>query len=139
MSEHEEQAMGFLKKANATMEIKCVGTVDRFPNDDSGFTGERGKYEYTIKRNGKTYTFDFYGSINDWAEGRNPTAYDFLACCTKDEVPVDVWDFADEFGYDIHDKKSFQRVSNIHKACQNEYQAISELFGDVLEDLREIY
>lgn len=137
MNEYEEQALQFLKKANATMEIKLVEPVDRFPNEEYA-TGKRGKYEYTIKRNGKTYTFDFYGSINDWRDQRPPTAYDFLACCTKDEVPKDVWDFAEDYGYEIHDKKSFQRVSNIQKACQTEYKAISELFGDVMDELREI-
>jgi len=67
-----------------------------------------------------------------------PDAYSVLACLTKYETPQDVWEFAAEYGYEINDRKSLNRVDRICMAVMEEYKDARRLFGDIMEQLREI-
>jgi hypothetical protein len=57
---------------------------------------------------------------------------------TKYEPYGDVWDFAHEFGYEIKNRKTYERVNKIYNGVRREWRGVSRLFGDVLEQLQEI-
>ncbi len=50
----------------------------------------------------------------------------------------DVWDFAKEFGYEIHDRQTFDRVNRTFKAVKREWRGVNRLFGDILDEFCEI-
>lgn len=85
-----------------------------------------------LKRNGKTYTFNFGQSIAKG--GEEPDIYDVLACLTKSD-PGSLEDFCSEYGYDSDSIKA-----NItYTAVCREWKAIDRLFSDIIEGLREIW
>ena len=49
-----------------------------------------------------------------------------------------MWDFASEYGYEIHDRTSYKNVERIYKAVQREYNGVMKVFADVMEGLCEI-
>ena len=137
MSNYEIQARNFLKKANAIMSITDKHEVGR-----EGAWSYR-LYRVTIKRDSKLvngrfnhYSFDFKSGIGNKSR---PSAYDVLSCVEKFPVEPDVWDFANEYGYTINSKESYQRVCKVHKACQTEYRKLLDLFGnDLMEELQKL-
>lgn len=138
MTNYEKQALDFLKSTNTKIIITKNGVVDRFPNDPKP-SGFRQRYHVTLSREGKCYTFPFYGSIASYEKGESITAYDVLACLQKYELPGDVWDFADEYGYKIDSRSEYMRVNRIYSACKKEYNSLLDLFGvDLLEQMQEI-
>lgn len=138
MNEYEKEAIEFLNKYNAKMTIEQLEVVDRFPTDDQA-TGNRYKYRITIKRDGKSYSFPFYDSINNYLNNERPNAYDILACVEKYEVCGDVWDFAREYGYIIDSRSSYNKVQRIYNACKTQYNKLLRLFGeDGMGELQEI-
>jgi hypothetical protein len=65
---------------------------------------------------------------------KQPTAYDVLACLTKNEVGT-FEDFCSEFGYDTDSKKA----EKTYNAVVNEYLNVCKLFTDAeIEQLQEI-
>lgn len=137
-SEYTKQAKTFLRKAHARMSITYAGTVNGFPFDERD-SNNHNKYIVRIDRDGKSYRFPFYDSaFNTW-HGKRPTAYDVLACVEKYEPEADVWDFADEFGYDIDSRAEYRRVERIWRACTEQYKKLLRLFGEeLLAELQEI-
>ena len=120
------------------MTIEQIAVVDRFPGDNKA-TGNRYKYRITIKRNGKSYQFPFYDSINNYITNKRPNKYDVLLCIEKYEIYGDVWDFAEEYGYNISDHESYNNVQRIYNACKTQYNKLLRLFGeDGMNDLQEI-
>ena len=135
MGECNKQATDFLNKVRAKMSISLVAwEQNRLWNEDF----LRPKYRVTIHRKGyNSWAFTFWGNIR----GDRVTEYDVLACLVKDEVPEYVEDFAKEYGYDYNpyeDSKEARRVERIHRATQREYEHVKRLFGDTLDELREI-
>lgn len=139
-NEYDKQAREFLRKAGAKMSICRVEIVDRFPTDDSDSgRGYRWKYRVTIRRAGKSYSFDFYDSIRAYMDDDRPRPYDILASVEKYEPFGDVWDFAAEYGYTIDSRDSYNRVQCIYNACTKQYKRLLDIFGEALmDDLREI-
>lgn len=138
VNEYEQSAKDFLNRANAKMKICRCGVVDHFPGDDTA-TGYRYKYNVRIDRNGKSYSFPFYDSVNNYRKNERPTAYDILACVEKYEIYGDIWDFASGYGYEIHDKKTYSKVNRIYNACKIQYNKLLRLFGaEFMEELQEI-
>jgi hypothetical protein len=135
MSQHAEQAEKFVQDAGATMNIE-------FQFHGPHFAGEkesRDVYRVEIRRGGKSMAVAFGQSLADSGQKRvKPTPYDVLASLQKHEPEMDVWDFANEYGYEINDRESYMRVSRIHMAVQQEYEDVLRVFGDVLERLQEI-
>jgi hypothetical protein len=132
MTNYERQAQEFLNNVGATLKIEYVKRDFYFEDDKQ----PRDIFRFTIKRNGEQYTGKFGQSIANC--GKEPTAYDILACLTKYETYGDEWDFANEFGYEICDKPSYNKVKRIYKAVQREYKGVNRLFADVIDELCEI-
>lgn len=127
----------FLKETGTTMDIEYVETVYGFPFDEKD-TYPHKQYNVTLKRNGKEYSFPYYGSYYDYKNNRFPTKHEILGACELYDVGS-MKDFVEEFGYEIYDRKSFERVENIWLNCKYQYEKLLELFGEgLLEKLAEI-
>jgi hypothetical protein len=137
MSEYTEQAEKFLKDTGTEIRWEKVGVVDRFPNALCA-NGDRMHYAVIVQRGDHGEVFDFYGSIIDLREGRDPSNYDFLSCVSKDAPYGDVWEFAAEYGYDIDCEEDYERVERIRNAVAEEARKVNNLWGDVMEQLWEI-
>ena len=134
-SDYEQQAMDFLKDTNTVMKI------ERIDHRTDGLCFNHGihfEYEITLKRNKKSWQFQFCDSVNAYKKDELPTAYDILACLQKYEVEEDILDFCAEFGYETKTREERENVKRIHKACLNEYKNVMRLFEDVIDELAEI-
>jgi len=156
--DYNKQAVEFLEKHNATIEIKYLKTDKYFPDDKE----KRDIYDVTIKRNRNgrklDYNFTFGDSIHntrqnqllirDIASGRmlptgrrkqkvTPSEYDVLAALTKYEVGQ-FDDFIYEFGYTFNSEREYIKVKQIHFNVLDEYNNVLRLFGDCMEELQEI-
>ena len=138
MNEYVKQANDFMVDSETTMTINRIGVVQGFPFDDKD-KSPHVKYQVIMERKGKIYDFPFYDSTHNYQCGKSPTCYDVLACLEKYEPEPDVWDFANEYGYEINSKKSYERVSKIHESCVEQYEHLLDLFGEKwMEKLCEI-
>lgn len=138
ISEYQQQALDFLKESETTIRISGMGVVHGFPFDDRDHSPHKA-YNVVLKRGQKFYNFPFYDSTFNYCHNKRPTAYDVLACLQSYPVEEDMWDFVNEFGYEIHSKDDYERVSNIHHECLAQYKALLDLFGEeLLEKLAEI-
>lgn len=135
MTDYIKEAKDFLKRNNAKMTISFKDCVYGAFNDNE----YHNIYRVRIDRNHKTYSFDFTDSAYNTERNERPNCYDVLACLEKYEpYSTDVWDFAEEFGYEIHDRESYKKVEKTFKAVKKEYANVMRLFGDVIEELTEI-
>ena len=96
-------------------------------------------WKMKLLRGNKSYTFDFGNSLVSTAYDI-PTYYDIFAALTKSD-PYSFEDFCADYGYEQYDdygrknKKSYKT----YKAVQKEWEAVDRLFGDVIDELQEIY
>lgn len=99
----------------------------------------RNRYEVKVSRNDKSRYFTFWDSAYNYKHNIKPTAYDFLACLQKYDVGS-FEDFCSEFGYEMYDYDygNYNKESlKTYKATVKEYNKVIELFGDVIEKMRE--
>lgn len=133
-TDYQKQAIDFAKKHNVKMTVKYKKYGKHFVDDKQ----ERHIFRITLKRNGKSYSFDFGQSI---AGGKKePTLYDVLTCLTKYDVGS-LGDFCSEFGYecfDIYTGKPDKKIEKLYKAVCKEFENVDRLFGDIIEELQEI-
>lgn len=139
MNEYTKQAIDFLKKANATMDIEFVGLA---VNKDWKERERRNLYEITLSTPRGSMVFDFWDSIHNTKitrlKGKKaaamPTAYDILACMTKYD-PGTFENFCADFGYD-EDSRTAERI---YFATQKEYAQLAKIFTpEQLEEMQEI-
>ena len=111
--------------------IKLVTNWERvglyFPSDKQ----RRDIFKCKLTRAGKSYTFNFWQSIA--AGDTPPDIYSVLTCLTKYD-PENFENFCANYGYDT-DSKTAERV---YKAVVKEYNAVTRLFGDIMDELSEI-
>lgn len=132
MNEYEAQAEKFLADTGTTMSIKYLGN---YPStwDTDGTT--RDQYRVTFRRGSIRMADDFGQSIvrSKSPNVQQPTAYDVLACLTKSD-PGTHANFCAEYGYDEDSRKGYAT----YEAVVAEWYNVERVFGDVLEQLREI-
>ena len=134
-SGYEQQAMDFLKDTDTTMKI------ERIDHRTDGLCFNHGThfdYEITLKRNRKSWQFQFCDSVNAYRKDELPTAYDILSRLQKYEVEENILDFCAEFGYETETREERENAKRIHKACLKEYKNVMRLFEDVIDELEEI-
>ena len=135
MNEYLKQAQDFLTKHEAVVEFHFLGKRTYFDEDFE----PRNVYSVTISRcDKKDITVTFGDSINNTRKKIKPTAYDVLACLQKYPVGGDVFDFADEFGYEINNRKSYLKTYKLYESCRDEYNKVCSIFGDCMDEFREI-
>jgi len=134
MNDYKKQADDFLKKANATIEIKKAERQQdplwHKDGEDYGYM-----YNITIKREGKRdWKFNFWGSVADKKAGEfSPSSYDILACITKYN-PGTFSVFCSCYGYD-EDSKTAEKT---FIAVVNEWNECERMFSDLMDELQEI-
>lgn len=128
MKNHEKEANNFAKKHNITLTRIGEPEYRKYFSDDKEY---RFVFKMKLKRNKKSYTFTFGQSIAD--KDKTPTMYDILSCIEKYN-PECFEDFCSEYGYDTDSRKAYKTYLAVCK----EYNAVERLFGDILEDLRNI-
>ncbi len=112
-------------------EIKLTTNWERFGLHFPSDKQSRDIFKCKLTRAGKSYTFNFGQSI---VEGNTPPdIYSVLACLTKYD-PETFSDFCQNYGYDT-DSRTAKRV---YKAVVKEYNAVTRLFGDIMDELSEI-
>ena len=129
--DYEKQATAFLQDTGATFKTTFLEHKKHFADD----AATRDVYKFTFKRNGKSFSGSFGQCLTDSnGNGTNPpTAYDVLACLTKYD-PGNFGDFCRDFGYD-EDSRTAERI---YRGVQKEWDKVSKMFGDVIEQLQEI-
>lgn len=128
MNDYTKQANDFANKFGVKLSV--IGEPEYrkyFANDKK----QRFVFKLRLKRNKKQYTFTFGQSISE--DSNEPDLYSVLSCLTKYD-PYSFEDFCSEYGYD-NDSRSAEKVYN---AVCKEYAAVERLFGDCLDELREI-
>lgn len=85
------------------------------------------QYKVTLSRPGKSVSFDFWGSINDRKNGKDPSAYSVLACISGDvNCPETFEDFCAECGYDEDSRKAFAKFER----CAEFARELRAFFSD---------
>ena len=134
MSEYIKQAEKFASENGIKLTILSSEYKKYFSSD----TEKRYVFKCKLRRNKKSYTFDFGQSIN---EGSNePTMYDILTCLIKYDVGS-YEDFCSEFGYSQFDEYSGRKNKDsykTYKAVCKDFEAVDRLFSDCIEQLQEI-
>ena len=120
-SEYEQKAIDFLKDTGTTMKIE---RIDHRTDRCCINRGSHFDYEITLKRNSKTWKFQFCDSVDAYRKNKLPTADNVLACLQKYEVEEDILDFCAEFGYSLNTREERENVKKIHKACLKEYKNV---------------
>lgn len=129
--EYQEQAKNFCDKTNTNIYINFTDCVkDPWQEGSNNWNNQ---YKVIIKRNNKQMTITFTDSIHNTIYGKEPTAYDILACLTKYN-PYSFEDFCLEYGYNEDSIKAYKT----YQAVQKEYNNVIRLFDDVIEELQEI-
>jgi hypothetical protein len=138
MNEYTQKANEFLAKTNTTFSYDLVGTYYGFPNHEND-TNPRNHFKVTLENPKGKLELDFYGSYQDWINGNEEiTSYDVLASMGY-EPQRNVWEFAQEFGYEITNQKQFQNAKRILKEMKRQYKALVKMFSqDELLELVEI-
>lgn len=126
--DYNKKANDFAKKHGITLSVVGQPEYKKYFTTD---TEKRYVFKMKLKRNGKSYTFNFGQSINGGSN--EPTMYDILACIEKNGY-ASFEDFCSELGYDS-DSKSAEKI---FKSVEKEHAAVQNLFGDILEELLEI-
>lgn len=99
-------------------------------NDDQGREWPHHAYRVRLRFQGRQIT-------TAWKQGmghtEDPEALDVLASLISDGQAAEdargVWDFAETFGYEIHDEESHARVSALLAACEKAGDDVRRLLG----------
>lgn len=134
MTEYISTAKNFLKSCNAKMSITFKRYGKHF-EDNKDF---RNIYTVRIDRNGKSFSFQFGDSVMNTRNHKRPTCYDVLACLQKYDVGT-FEDFISEFGYTVDSYEDNKRITKLYRAVTREYEKVTRIFGDVMNELQEIY
>ena len=128
MNDYTKQAYKFASKYGVKLSVIGEPEYRKYFADDKE---QRFVFKLRLTRNKKQYTFTFGQSISEGS--KEPNLYDVLACLTKYD-PYSFEDFCSEYGYDSDSRKA----EKIYNAVCKEWVAVERLFGDCLDDLREV-
>jgi hypothetical protein len=129
MNEYDKQADDFLLKTETTFKAVKIAYEKYFGEDDE----KRDIYKIVLKRGNQSWVLKFGQSLHDTHKMIKPSAYDVLACIVKQD-PGSFHDFCSEYGYNEDSKKA----EKIYQAVVEEYKNVMDMFGDVIDELREI-
>lgn len=135
MNEYAMRAKEFLKKIGATVKIVYLNTG---PVPDWGDNYDRNSYRVVVLRNGKQWSYVFHDSVHNTIKNIKPTEYDVLSCVQKWD-PGTIDDFVDEFGYEVHKWSDVRKIEKIYKAVKKEAANFQRLFGDVSDEMGEVF
>lgn len=132
MSEYTVKANQFLRKNNIVFTQKEPSWDYKCEWDEQQPYGHAMSLcRFINKTTGKSMTVRFFNSLME--SGKRVTAYDVLACLTKNDVGT-FEQFCWEFGYDTDSR----RAERTYKACKKEYTNVTRVFGNCIDELMEI-
>ncbi len=135
MSEYEKQAVNFLKRNNIRFSVLRT-TVETCEWDNKSHY--RHYVRFYNRNTKKSMSVRFFSSLQDfWDMNEKCTAYDVLACIQKYDVGT-IDDFVSEFGYSFNTWEDVRKAEKTYRAVVHEYKGVERVFGDCLEELREI-
>lgn len=149
MNEYDLQVKEFCKKTDTKILIRPnypESKVMWYGNLVNYYRVEFNRYKGT-KRFNRQYVKDwdknafvvyFHDSIHNTETGKKPTKYSVLASLQKYDVG-DFEEFCREFGYDVYGVEGYNKESYaIYSATKKEWENVNKLWGDCLDELREI-
>lgn len=107
-TDYQQQAGDFLRKWGIEFAVRKTNS-GKCPPFCDGKHVHGDEHRITLKRplNGKRLKFPFWNSLRDSEEGKEPTAYDVLACLGSDTSCPDTFEeFRREYGYDQDSRKA---------------------------------
>ncbi len=111
LSEYDQQANDFLARFGISL---AITRKDPFGPGPAPAWAEEGQprgiaYNVCIAKEGRAAVcFDFWGSKNDMDRGEDPTAYDVLACISRDiHCPESFEEFCADYGFDEDSRKAY--------------------------------
>ena len=127
---YEQQANDFLNKTNTSIKIEFLKYGSHFPGEKEC----RNIYKVKIKRENKSFSFNFWQSIYATSKGEKPTNYDILSCLQKYDVGS-FDDFCSEFGYDEDSRKAEKTYNAVCKEYDNVCKIWSEEEIELLQEI----
>jgi len=127
MTDSEKLAKEFAEKYGVTFKVGKKEWRKYFPDDNF----YRWVFNCTLKRGDKSYRFKFGQSVV--AEDKEPTLYEVLSCMVKYD-PGTFEDFCGYYGYYEFEPSS----KKTYKAVVKEWEAMDDMFGDVINEFQEI-
>lgn len=108
----------------------------RWSNDETetGYIGVYGQYRAKVTYQGRSASFPYGNSVNDYENGIEPKKQDLLDCLVSDYFSQtnSFEDFANEYGYDTDSRKT----EKIFKQVKKEQEKLEKIFPNrELEDL----
>lgn len=128
MNEYTAQAKNFLKTAHCRMSMTLKDEQKPFPNTTE--TELHNVYRVVLRKGHRSYSFDFYDSLDNTRKGNHPTEYDVLACL-EPYIDDSFEKFCANYGYDTDSR----RAERIWKACRKQSEKLSKLFTESELDL----
>ncbi len=131
--DYQKQAEDFLAKTGTSMRVTFICNGPYFEDDEE----DRDSFLVSFNRVSKRQRIRVrFGQSLDKSTGcgdKPPTAYDVLACLTKND-PGSFDDFCSEFGYSNDSIKAL----STYKAVVSEWKKVKRIWGDCLSELEEI-
>jgi hypothetical protein len=127
--EYLKQAEYFLGLTNSTLTIEFLKNDYHFLDDKD----KRDIYECTLKRNNRSYAFNFGNSIASSQKKKTPNAYDVLTCLEKYDND-NFENFCNNYGFDIDSRKA----KKVWLAVDKEYKALQTLYSDAELELMQL-
>lgn len=121
---YQQEAIEALAKCETEMIIKLKDNKKAIW-EDKNESRERHHYQVTLKNSKGACVFDFFGSINDFEQGKEPSEYDILACLDY-HTSNSFENFCADFGYDSDSRKT----NKIWKSSLKQSNELRAIFTD---------
>ncbi len=129
-NEYSKKANEFCRKTGTTISMVYKDTVSSLEAWGNNFNRQHDKYKVTIRKGGKQFAINFYGSAYDCDHNLRPDAYDILTCLSADYFEGTIDDFVNEFGYEVHSWEDVKRIEKTYKAVCKETKSIKRLYNE---------
>ena len=116
---------------------KIYFTYEESENQNELFTPYHTKFDCMIKYNGRQFSFPYQCNTAH----SKPNIKDCIDCLLLDasgyENAIDIFDFANEFGYDMYDEDK-TKIRKVYKACERTSKRLHAIFTDAeLDELEK--
>lgn len=119
LSEYQIQALKFLRDTSTKLDI-----VLAVPQRVARWTPHGNHYSITLENKRGAYTFDFWDSLHNKENAKEPTAYDVLAAIGYGYIADTFREFCNEFGY----SDDSITARDTYKAVKNEAENLKRIF-----------
>lgn len=131
MTEYERIAKDFCKIHGVKVSFRWIANeVNPLWKESKS----RPHYKVTIKTERGQMTVDFWDSVYNMTNGKDPTEYDIFYCLEKYEV-YDFCEWCEEYGYNTDSR----RDERLWRLCRRQWASVQRVFIDEqIAELREM-